>query len=441
MTEYDDVRPGAAERLSRMLHIATVEAHGDAPFEEFVALLAELYPRVHAELTLEKPTDRSLLFSWAGEGHDRPLVIMAHYDVVPVNDDEPWQHPAFSGEIVGDEVWGRGALDDKGALLVALEAVENLLSAGFTPTNDIYIALGGNEESYGSGALATATLFADRGIVPWLVLDEGGAVVDAPLSFVPVRAAMVGVAEKGVVTIDLSVLGTGGHASAPPNDIATTVLARAISRIQRSPFRSRMPRAFRQMLAGFAPHVAPQYRVLLWLLRSAPWLSAPLLASRGGETAALMRTSVAVTMLSAGTAANVLPSSARATLNVRVSPHDSVAHVVARLTKVINDPRVVLTVPEANEPTRVTDDRGDQFAAVRAAIDASYPGVVTAPYIMMAATDSRHFASFAEATLRFAPLAMTRAQRDSIHGVDEHVTIDSLDRGTAFYHHLITSYR
>jgi carboxypeptidase PM20D1 len=439
MSKQVDVRAGVAERLSRLIQVPTVAGDDDA-FGQFETLVAELYPLAHSRLTIERPTDRAMLFSWSGRQRSKPLVLMAHYDVVPVDTGEPWSDNPFSGEIRDGIVYGRGALDDKGELLVILEAVENLLEAGFSPEHDVYLAFGGNEETYGSGAIAIAALLKQRGVTPWLVLDEGGAVVDAPLSFVRAPAAMVGVAEKGIMTVELVAQGAGGHASAPPNTIATTRLARAILRLQKRQFPARMTRPFRGMLGQFAPHVTPGYRVLLWLLRTVPVLPAQLLARSGGEPAALMRTTVAVTMLDGGTAANVLPSSATATLNIRVALSDTVASVVAHLRRAIRDDTIEIRVTESSEATQASPTDSPQFAAISDAVAQSYPGVITAPYIMMAATDSRHFAPFADATFRFAPLAMNRQQRDSIHGVDENVAIDSLERGEVFYRHLIASH-
>ena len=153
-TETLTPRPGVAERLSRMIQLPTVSAELDSrgaqPFEDFVTLLAELYPVVHERLELERVTEFGLLFRWAGAAASaQPVVLMAHYDVVPVDESDAWTHPPFEGRVEDGWVYGRGALDDKGPLLVVLEAVENLLSAGFTPARDVYLSFGGNEETYG----------------------------------------------------------------------------------------------------------------------------------------------------------------------------------------------------------------------------------------------------------------------------------------------------
>lgn len=436
--ELSPGRAGSAQRLSRMIQIETVQTNGDEPFEAFVALLAAEYPLVHERLTLEHVTDRGLLYHWRGASSERPVVLMAHYDVVPAPANDWTDHP-FSGTVADGVVWGRGALDDKGPLLVVIEAVENLLAEGFVPPSDVYLSFGGNEETYGSAAVAIAELFQERGIMPWLIIDEGGAIVDAPLSFVPVQSAMVGVGEKGIVTAHLRVAGTGGHASAPPKRSTAGRLARALRRLERNPFPVRMPRPFRQMIAAFEPHVGARYRLPLRLLRTFHGPAARILAANGGEPAALMQTTIAPTMLSGGSAANVLPSELSATLNLRVAQGESTESVVATLHRAIADDGVTIEVSEASEPSPLSATDNEQFALIRAAVDATYPGTVTAPYVMMAATDSRHFHRFAPAVYRFSPLAMTAAQRASIHGANEFVTVDSLERGERFFRVLLRS--
>jgi carboxypeptidase PM20D1 len=442
MAAMNDVPP-IAERLSRMIQLPTVSAElderGTAPFDDFVTLLAELYPRVHAALTLERHTEFGLLFHWRGRrsAPDGPLVLMAHYDVVPVDESDDWTHPPFAGVIENGSVYGRGALDDKGPLIVILEAVESLLADGFTPARDVYLSFGGNEETYGSAAIAIAAALQERGVVPWLVLDEGGAVVDAPLPFVPGRAAMIGVGEKGVMTVRLSARGDGGHASAPPRRTAVRRIARAVERLGPGTFRARTPRAVSRMLTQLAGSAAGPARLLLRLLGALPPLSARIFAALGGEAAALVRTTVAPTMQSGGTAANVLPSQASATLNLRIALGETVQSAAARLRRRIADPQVAVEVLEGSDPSPESATDNAQFALLAEALGVSHPGVPAVPYVMMAATDSRHFHRFAPAVYRFAPLEMSNAQRAAIHGVDESVEIAALERGERFHRALL----
>lgn len=436
-TPLSPVRPGASERLSRMVRIDTTTDGPDGPFAQFEALLSAEYPRLHARLAREKVTDRGMLFHWKGASPDRPVVLMAHYDVVPAVDTESWQ--PFDGRIEDGVVWGRGTLDDKGPLLVIMEAIENLVADNFTPAQDVYLSFGGNEESYGTAAKAIAAQFEARGIIPWLVIDEGGAVVDAPLRYVPVPAAMVGVGEKGVMTVRLSVAAEGGHASAPPSRPPATRLARAVVRLERNPFPARVPKPFRQMIARFEPHVSLRHRLPLKLLRLLHGPAARIHAGQGGEAAALMRTTIVTTMLNGGTAPNVLASSLTAVLNIRIAQGETVQAVVDTIQRTIADDGVVVEIEEASEPSPLSPTDNEQFALIAAAVEATYPGTVTAPYVVMAATDSRHFHRFSPAVYRFAPLAMTAEQRASIHGSGEHVTIDSLERGERFFQVLIRS--
>ncbi|WP_232304661.1 M20/M25/M40 family metallo-hydrolase [Microbacterium sp. XT11] len=436
-------RPGLAERLSRMIQVPTVSAEyaqrGPQPFEDFVTLLAELYPLVHEHLALERHTELGLLFHWAGTGAiaDGPVVLMAHFDVVPVDESDDWSHPPFAGVIADGMVFGRGALDDKGPLLVVLEAVENLLSDGFRPARDVYLSFGGNEETYGHAAQEIARVLRERGIIPWLVIDEGGAVVDAPLPFVPGRAAMIGVGEKGVMTLTLSARGEGGHASAPPSLTAVRRVARAVDRLGPGTFRPHASTAIRRMLSRLADRTPGLPRYLLRLLAATPWLTARVFAALGGEPAALVRTTVAPTMQNGGTAANVLPSQATATINLRIALGETAQQTVLRVRRRIADPLVSVRVIEAGEPSPESPVDGPQFALLADALAVSHPGVPAVPYVMMAATDSRHFHRFSPAVYRFAPLEMSNAQRASIHGVDERVEIAALERGELFHRTLL----
>ncbi|MFC7788461.1 M20/M25/M40 family metallo-hydrolase [Microbacterium sp. MAHUQ-60] len=436
------VRPGIAERLSQMIRLPTVSAElkqrGIAPFEAFEQLLAEQYPLVHEHLALERHTDLGLLYRWAGRRTaSDPLVLMAHYDVVPVDESDPWTHPPFEGRIADGSVYGRGALDDKGPLIVVIEAVENLLADGFVPARDVYLSFGGNEETFGGAALAISDAFRERGITPWLVVDEGGAVVDSPLPFVPGSAAMIGVGEKGVVTLLLSTRGDGGHASTPPAQTAVRRIARAVDRLDPSMFPARTPKAISRMLAQFATRTPGVVGVGLGLLSRMPALTARVFATLGGEPAALVRTTVAATMQTGGTAANVIPSQASATINLRIALGESVDATVLRVRDRIADPLVAIEVLEGSEPSPESATDGAPFALLEEALSISHPGVPAVPYVMMAATDSRHFHRFSPAVYRFAPLEMSGAQRASIHGVDESVEIAALERGERFHRALI----
>lgn len=438
------VRQGIEDRLARMIQVPTVSAHltdiGLAPFTDFTQLLTELYPLTHEHLTWEQVTDLGLLYRWKGTTPSRdPVVLMAHFDVVPASEAEGWDHPPFAGVVHDGYVWGRGALDDKGPLAVIFEAVENLLSEGFTPARDVYLSLGGNEETFGDAAATTAALLHKRGITPWLVIDEGGAVVDPPFPFVEGDSAMIGVAEKGIATVRLSARSEGGHASAPKGLTAVARVARAVDRLRAGTFPARTPYGVTRMLQAFASRAPRNLRFLLERVAASPALTARVLAAAGGEMAAMVRTTIAATMIDGGSAANVLPAQASATLNLRIAIGETVASAVRRVRLQVRDPRVTVELVEGSEPSPEAPVDAEQFELIARACRVSHPAAKPVPYIVMAATDSRHYHRWCPHTYRFAPLRMSAQERATIHGVNERVQVSELYRGESFHRALLRS--
>lgn len=454
-----DVGAAIAAHLAELIRIPTVSAppsgvdaaaHAASHAERIGELhdaLAHAFPRLHAATRAQAigRTGRLLHLPVAGAHTGAPpvapLVLMAHADVVPANEGDGWTHPPFDGVVRDGTVFGRGALDDKGALVVAFAALEALVAEGWSPARDVLVWVGGDEEVFGSDARAFAAWLREHGIRPWLVLDEGGAVVDAPLPFLHVEAAMVGVGEKGVMAVRLEATGDPGHASAPTGRSATERIARAVVRLRARPFPARLPAPIRAMLRGFVPHTSGPAGLLLRLLVAVPPLTAVLFARVGGDAAALVRTTVAATMLRGGSAVNVLPATASATLNLRVALGTSTAAAVRRVARVVADRAVRVVVVEREEPTPAAPSDNAQFAAIRSAVAVAYPDAVVAPYIALAATDARHLQRDTLETYRFAPLRMSAAQRATIHGIDERVEVDALVRGVRFHRELLEGLR
>ncbi len=424
----------AAAHLSALVRVPTVSPREDGEtdlgaFDAFHAALRELYPRVHETLTLEVLPDRALMLHWTGASDERPVVLMAHQDVVPVVP-EDWSGDPFSGDVRDGSVWGRGTLDDKGALVVLLEAVESLLAEGFVPPQDVWLSLGDDAQHAGARLRAL-------GVQPWLVLDEGGAVVTGVFPGVEAPVAVVGVTEKGILDVEISTSAAGGHASTPERGGATARLARAIVEIEENPFPPSMTGPVLEMVDGLGRYSSPRLRPLFAFAAPLAPVLARVFTRVSPETNAMVRTTVVATMLQGAPGANVVATSAKANLNVRIAPGESVASVVERLRWVIDDDEVTLRVVASNEPSPVSPTDGPQFALVRAAAAAAYPEALVTPYVMLAASDARHFTDIAEHVYRFSPFAMTREQRETLHGTDEHVTVDALGRGVVFYRALL----
>lgn len=445
--------PGSAARaaasLAELVGYRTVSSWAasaveTAEFEAFIAALPRLYPAVHAALELELVNGHALLYRWPGiapaedpADHERPAVLMAHYDVVPEGDPAKWTQPPFSGHNDGTFLWGRGTLDDKGQLVAILEAVESLLRAGYAPAHDLYLSFGNNEETAGGSAEAAADLLAGRGVKPWLVLDEGGAVAGGAFPGVSRAAAVVGVAEKGILDVELLTRDPGGHASTPPRMGSTARLARAITRIERNPFPQSLPDVTAEMLRRFGPHAPAPLRAafanVALLRRPITWLFGRL----GNETNAMTRTTVAITTLEGSSGANVLAATAKANANIRIAVGESVAGTMAQLRKIIRDPKVELRVVEGNDPSPVSPSSGPQWDLLADCIGQVFPEAIITPYIMMGGTDSRRFTGICPAVYRFAPFCMDIAARGSIHAVDEKIALQTLGQGVRFYETLM----
>lgn len=458
-----------AGRLSRMVQVPTVtppaldalSPETASAFTAFQHLLRELYPSLFETAEVTGVGRAGLLLRLTGAGvvpgsTARPLLLMAHQDVVPAPAEDwesaGWTRPPFAGAVADGEegltVYGRGALDDKGALLVMLEAVEDLLVEGWRPEADVHLLLGGDEESYGASAVDAAAELERRDLGPVLVVDEGGAVVTGIVPGLTRRVAVVGVAEKGLTTLEVAVSADPGrpaHASTPPRRSAAGGLARAIVALEKHPHPAHLDGVALRMFTGLAPHVPGLLgRALARADRLQPFLGR-ILPLAGPELAAMVRTTTAVTMLEGSPAHNVLAATARAVVNMRVETSSSVAEATAHVERVVRRAvgrglTVDVRVLEGSEPTPPSpmDDRWD---AVRSAIAAAYPDAVVVPYTMLAASDSRHVARVAPAIYRFAPLYMSTAQRASLHGVDECVSAASLVRGVRFYRALLSGTR
>ena len=433
-------------RLSQALQIPTVSTEAASPSPEslaaFHAFLERSFPRVHAALKREQLAGGSLLFTWPGSDPSAPaLLLIAHQDVVPVEagSEAKWSALHFSGAIANGFVTGRGAIDDKGSLIAILEATERLLVRGHQPRQTVYVAFGHDEERGGTGAQAIAALLKQRRANIGLALDEGFAVLDGVLAGIGPPVALIGIAEKGYVSVELTAAGAGGHSSMPSSDNAAVHIARAVERLANKPMPARIDGPTAGMLDGIAPYADTPMRVALanrWLtgaLVKRQFLSSP-------DTAAAIRTTTAPTIIAAGTKDNVLPQSARAIVNHRILPGDTIESVIEHDRRVIDDPRVkVRGLPTRHNPSRPVSTGSPEYRQVASAIRASFPEAAVAPGLVLGATDGRHYEGVAHGVLRFAPITMRKEDFARFHGNDERIGITDYMRAIGFYERLISA--
>jgi carboxypeptidase PM20D1 len=438
---------GAAERLAGSLRIRTISPEDPAAFDAdaFGTLrqyLQTAFPRVHAQLRRETVGTHSLLYTWQGSDSSlNPILLIGHLDVVPVETgtQEKWQQDAFGGRIVDGFIWGRGAIDNKAAVLGTLEAVEMLLVEGFRPVRTVYLAYGHDEEVGGAvGARQLAALLKARGVELEMVLDEGGVIGERILPGISEPVALVGIAEKGFATIELSTRVAGGHSSLPPRQSAVGILSAAVARLETTQMGARLEGPTRQLFDRIGPRFPTIQRAVFANL----WLTAPLVLRSLEEsptTNAMVRTTTAPTIFQAGTKDNVLPSYARAVINFRILPGDSVATVVEHVRRAVDDSRVeVKTVGRfSTEPSAVSSIDSESFKTLERTIRRVVPDAVVAPYLVVVATDARYYSGLSRNVFRFLPLRLTSRDLERMHGIDERIGIREYETAIRTYRELV----
>ncbi|MBQ7936560.1 MAG: M20/M25/M40 family metallo-hydrolase [Clostridia bacterium] len=437
--EYD--REKAIRDLQALVRCRTVSdkdpaKEDEGEFEKLVNLLPELFPNVYKTCTLYRPDRRALLFHWKDREEGDPTVLMAHYDVVSVVE-ENWKKPAFEGIIEDGVLWGRGTLDTKGTFNGVLQAAETLIAKGFVPQKDIYLAFGGDEEINGNGAPATVQWFEERGIRPAMVVDEGGAVVENVFPGVKRACAVVGTAEKGLMNVSFEVNGQGGHASAPPRHTAVGMLSAACVKLENNPAPRRFTKPIGEMFNVLGRHSTFIYRMIFANL----WCFMPLLdmicKKSGGELNALMRTTCAFTTMEGSKGLNVMPPYARMTANMRIISGETVESTLEYVRKTVNDPHVEIKCMEGCNPSAISITDCAQWKQLEEAIAGTWEGALVSPYLMLACSDSRHYGRISDHVYRFSAMALSKEERATIHGNDERIPLETIGKTVEFYLRLI----
>lgn len=434
-----------ATRFSQAVQMRTISwsptaaTEGEA-FLEFHNWLQRTYPNVHVTLSRETVNDYSLLYRWEGKDASKtPIGFLGHMDVVPIEPgtEGTWTHPPFDGVIADGFVWGRGSLDDKSTVVLVMEAVEKLTAEGFQPDRDIYLAFGHDEEIGGQrGAVKIAEVLKSRGIKFDWILDEGLTILTGFLDFIEGPLAVVGLAEKGFLTLELVARDTGGHSSTPRADTAVSKLARAVDAVQSNPFPIEIDAADAANLhaiAGEMPFMQRLAAANLWLF--GPMVKADM--EKVPYTAAQYRTTTAATVFNGGSKENILPQEARALINFRIHPRNSIDEIVARTKKLAGDEIEVSIYATPNNPPAPSDIRGAAYGLITDSLGDAFGPIAVAPSLVVGATDSRFYADVTNETFRFTPVVMSLEQFSGFHGTNERVAIDSLGRSVAFYERMI----
>lgn len=441
------VSPEAGGRLSAAVRLATISSPEGIDTSAFLALdtlIRSSFPLVDSLLERLEVTPFSQVWRWDGQQSSMaPILLLAHLDVVPAEEEatQNWRYAPFSGQIADGYIWGRGTLDDKVSAFAILEAIEQLLREDYRPNRTIYLAFGHDEEVSGlAGAQTISNFFAQQHIRFEYILDEGQLILNNALAGLDPPLAMIGVAEKGFLTLDLKVeLEAGGHSSMPPPATAIGILARAINRLQEQPVPARIDGATRGLFEFIGPEMSPLYKTLFANL----WLTESLLIkqlSAGNASNAIIRTTTAPTVIQGGVRANVLPTQAQAKINFRILPGETTESVTKYVEEVVADERIKISAPEhnwQNNPSAISGTNTFGFGVIQKTIQQVFPEAVVAPALVIGATDSRHYQLVSDQIYRFLPLVLDQADLSRIHGIDERVSTEGYADAIRFYQQLI----
>ena len=441
--EVDFDKENAVKCLQSIVQCKTISdfdksKEDDAEFDKLVRLLPTLYPNVYAKTELKTFGGRSLMFVWKGKTNGKPSVFMSHYDVVSTEDDK-WEKPPFDGIIEDCVLWGRGTLDTKATFNATLFAVNHLIGQGFTPERDVYLAFAGSEEVNGEDAYNMMNYFKKNNIELEMVIDEGGAVVDNVFPGVKEPCALVGIAEKGMMNVKYTVNSNGGHASAPKPNSPLVVLAKAIKKLDKNPFKMHITEPVAIMLDTLGRKSTFLFRMIfanMWLFKG---LLDKVAKMSGGELNSLFRTTIAITQAEGSKGINVIPPVASVSTNMRLNPMDNVKSATETLKKTINDDKIGIEVLASSEPSRISKVDTTGYHRIKTAIKETWDNVLVSPYLMVQCSDCRHYGEISDRVYRFSAMAMTNEERRTVHGNNERIRLSQIEKSVEFYIRLMKS--
>jgi len=441
-----DINSRSIDNFIKAIKIRTVSPENikdfdSIQFDMFNVFLKTTYPLTDSLLDHKIFNNYSHLFHWKGTDPElKPVILVGHLDVVPVNESNLpyWKEDPFGGEVKQDTIWGRGCIDDKIGVIGIMEALEFLLKQGLKPKRSLYIAIGHDEEISGKmGAVTMASYLKEQGVKAEYVMDEGGTIASGMIPGIEKDVALIGTAEKGFVSLELSIEIEGGHASMPAKETSIDVLSNALAKLKKNT----PPATLSGPIEGFIDHMGPEM----------PFMNKMAFANRGifekmiigiyesfPAGNALVRTTTSPTIFNSGIKENVIPLSAKSIVNFRIISGSSVEEVVKHVKNVIDDERIKIEKKDfMSEPSKVSDVESYGYKNINKTISQVYPEALVSPYLVLAATDGRHYGELSDEIFRFLPIRMNKSNVNSLHGINERVAVSEVEEGIRFYIQLI----
>jgi carboxypeptidase PM20D1 len=441
-----NINNNSIKNFSSAIQIKTVSPENEKDFDstafiKFSNFLHHTYPLTDSILEKKTFNSFSFLYKWEGSNSNlKPIVLMAHLDVVPVIKENliDWKNNPFGGEIINDTIWGRGTIDDKVAVIGIMESIERLLKLDFKPKRSIYIAFGHDEEIGGlKGAKTIADYLKQQNVKAEYVLDEGGSITQEMVPGLKKDVALIGIAEKGFLSLELSIKLNGGHSSMPDKETAIDVLSEAITKLKKNRFPATISKPIEEFIANLGPEMP--FMTKLAFANNTIFKSVIVgTYEKSASGNALIRTTTAPTIFKSGVKENIIPQFASATINFRIIPETTIASVISYVKKTINDERVILKANNfSSEPSKVSSTKSFGYETVSKTISQIYPKTLISPYLVVGATDSRHFEDISDNIYRFLPIKLNKGNIKSFHGINENISVNDFKNSIHFYTQLI----
>ncbi|MEM1217265.1 MAG: M20/M25/M40 family metallo-hydrolase [Bacteroidota bacterium] len=435
------------ERLSKIIQISTQSSSrrvDTTDFRRLDTVLWTQFSKVFQELDTVRIGCCSWLLFWPGTNPNlEPILLSSHIDVVSVDEASitEWEQGPWSGAEADGFIWGRGTLDDKSSGVAILESLTRLIELGYRPGRGVYFTMGHDEESSGvKGAKEIARYLEKEGVRLAYVIDEGLVVLNQALEGLEPPLAMVGIAEKGMTDLTLTYLDQqGGHTMMPPTETAVSALGAALGKLQNHPFEASLD----GVVAEFFDFIGPEFGRVRQLLFANRWITAPLIISsleQDRAANALIRTTIAPTMIQGGIRSNVLPAKASAKVNVRIKPGETIESVKEWVREMIDDDRIIVEADAsdwASNPSPISPTDAFGFEVIEKTIREIMPETIVAPSLVIAATDARHYVNLTDQIYRFMPIRIDKSELSRIHGLNERISVDNYKQMIQFYEQLI----
>jgi len=428
-------------KLGELLKIPTVSYEDKSlidfkVFQNYIDKVKELYPLVFEKCEFEQTAEYAIKLKLKGESSDNPTVLMSHFDVVPVT--EGWDHDPFLGEVVDGYVYGRGALDTKCTMACALSALEKALEVGYTPKNDLYLCFGSNEEVYGDAQVKIVEWFRNEGIKPALVFDEGGGIMNNAFPGVKKDTAFLGVVEKSMANIKLSINTNGGHSSTPKRNGPVIRIAKALVRLEKNHMKPQISVTTKEMLNVMGRNSSFALKIIfanMWLFKGLVKKLFPIISA---DTNALLTSTFAFTTINGGNQTNIIPNHVEANINVRVAPFNSADEVIEHVKKVIKDPLIEVTASDVTKLYKECNINQLGYEIIKETTMETYPNTIVSPFVMLGGTDAKHYNEISSCVIRFSPIKVSNEDRKGIHGLNERIGVETLEKCLEFYERLLT---